>query len=440
MKIMRLLLAIALLGVSAFAQEAATFRKYADAAASVDKFSGTILVARKGNDLLQQSYGLADRAANTPNTDSTTFRIGSMSKSVTATAIMLLRDQGKLKLEDSVCTYIPSCPPAWKSVTLSNLLTHTSGVPDITKFPDFMTYRTIGRTPKQLVDHIAEQPTDFPPGSRFVYSNSNFILLGYVIENVTKTPYETFLAKNIFEPAGMTRSGYEENSKLPAAKGYVREGDVYRDPDLSDMSVRFSAGGLYSTTTDLMALACGLSAGKILKSSTVEEMWTDRGNGYGYGWFVENETNRKAVGHNGRIDGFASSFRLFRDEDLFIAVLSNVNGTNTERMSTALAAIAHGEPFSMPHEHKFVRVSTKTLDQYIGRYRLPWGLELIVTRDGERLMGRAVQERNPTEWKPESSTLFYVPPAGVEIEFVKDTSGKFTLLFDGSAKAERIGD
>ena len=440
MKTLRSLLAIALLAVSAFAQEAGTFRKYADAAASVDKFSGTILVARKGSVLFQQSYGLADRQANTPNTDTTTFRIGSMSKPITATAIMVLRDQGKLKLEDSVCAYIPSCPAAWKPITLTHLLTHTSGVPDITKFPDFMTYRTIGRTPKQLVDHIAEQSTDFPPGSRFVYSNSNFILLGYVIENLTKLPYETFLVKNVFEPAGMTRSGYEENPKLPSAKGYVREGDTYRDPDLSDMSVRFSAGGLFSTTTDLMALARALSAGKILKRAKVDEMWTDRGNGYGYGWFVENENNRRAVGHNGRIDGFASSFRLFRDEDLFIAVLSNVNGTNTERMSAALVAIAHGEPFRMPHEHKFIRVSTKILDQYTGRYRLPWGLELIVTRDGERLMGRAVQEKNPTEWKPESKTQFYVPPADVEIEFIKDTAGKFTLLFDGTAKAERVGD
>lgn len=440
MKMLRFLGALLLLAAAAPAQDIAKLREYAEAAARIDKFSGSILVARKGEVLFQQSYGLADRQVNKPNTDATTFRIGSMSKPITATAITVLRDEGKLKLDDSVCAYIQPCPAAWKPITLTHLLTHKSGIPDITKFPDFMTYRTVAHTPKELVEHIGERPVDFLPGKRFVYSNSNFIVLGLVIKNVSKTPYEAFLAKNVFEPAGMTSSGYFENPKLPSAKGYVREGDTYRNPDPSDMSVRFSAGGLYSTTSDLMKFVRALAAWKILKRSTVEEMWTDRGNGYGYGWFVENESNRRAVGHNGRIDGFASSFRLFRDEDLFIAVLSNVNGTNTERMSAVLAAIAHGEPFRMPREHKFVSVSPTTLDQYVGHYRLPWGLELIVTRDGERLMGRAVQEKSPTEWKAESPTHFYVPPADIEIEFVKDTSGKFTLLFDGSAKAERVGD
>jgi len=207
---------------------------------------------------------------------------------------------------------------------------------------------------------------DFAPGARFSYSNSNFILLGAVIEKVSGMPWADFLAKKIFVPAGMKSTGYEENPRFANAKGYVREGENLREADPSDMSVRFSAGGLYSTAADMMSLPRSLAAGKILKSSTVEEMWTDRGNGYGYGWFVENDNNRRSVAHNGKIDGFASSFRLFRDEDLFIAILSNVQSTNAERMSTALAAIAHGEPFRMPGEHKFVHVPPKVLDLYVG--------------------------------------------------------------------------
>jgi CubicO group peptidase (beta-lactamase class C family) len=289
-----------------------------------------------------------------------------------------------------------------------------------------------------MVELIASRPVEFTPGTKFVYCNSNFILLGVVIENASGKKYEANLTKTVLKPAGMKATGYERKVPGRMANGYVRDGESYRDPDPSAVSVRFSAGGLFSTTTDIMSLTRSLAAGKVLKSSTVTEMWTDRGHGYGYGWIPDAENGRKSIGHTGRIDGFSSAFTYFPDEDLFIAVLSNVNGTNTERMSSSLVAIAHNESFKMPRERHFTTVSALTLEQYDGRYKLPWGLVLVVTHDGDHLFGRAEQEKKPTEWKAESETKFYVPPADIEIEFVKDTAGKVTLIFDGSAKAERL--
>jgi CubicO group peptidase (beta-lactamase class C family) len=416
----------------------AKYREYLDAAANVDKFSGTVLIARRGRVILEQSYGLADRKANQPNTNDTMYRIGSMSKPITATAVMVLRDQGKLKLEDSICLYLSPCPDAWKAIKLTNLLTHTSGIPDVVKFPDYMEFRVKPHTPQQMMDLIASRPVDFASGAKFVYCNSNFILLGVVIEKASGMRYEKYLAKNVLAPAGMKHTGYEANLAGRMANGYVRDGDNYRDPDPSDMSVRFSAGGLFSTADDLLALTRALQAGTVLKQSTVTEMWTDRGNGYGYGWIPDDEKGHKSIGHNGRIDGFASSFRLFQDDDLFIAILSNVNGTNTERMIGVLAAISHGEPFRMPKVRTFISVPAATLAQYEGRYKLPWGLVLVVTHEGDQLFGRAEQEKKPTEWKAESTTKFYVPPADIEIDFEKDASGKMVLNFDGGAKAEKI--
>jgi D-alanyl-D-alanine carboxypeptidase len=432
-----LLLLICVVGVASAQESPAKYREYLDAAAKVDKFSGTVLVARKGQVLIEQAYGLADRKTNTPNADDTMYRIGSMSKPLTATAVMALRDSGKLKLGDSVCVYVAPCPETWKAVTLTHLLTHISGIPDVVKFPDYMEFRVKEHTPQQMVELIASRPVDFAPGAKFVYCNSNFILLGVVIQKASGMPYEKYLRRAVLDPAGMKHTGYE--AKLPGtmAHGYVRDADGYRDPDPSAMSVRFSAGGLYSNVGDLMLFLRGLAAGEILKPSTVTEMWADRGNGYGYGWMPDDEKGRKSIGHNGRIDGYASAFRLYQDEDLFIAVLSNVNGTNTDRMTQSLAAIAHGEPFKMPHERSFISVPAATLAQYDGKYKLPWGLVLVVTHEGDQLFGRAEQEKKPTEWKAESATKFYVPPADIEIEFEKDASGKMVINFDGAAKAER---
>ena len=187
----------------------------------------------------------------------------------------------------------------------------------------------------------------------------------------------------------MKHTGYEVNVPGPSANGYVREADTYRDPDPSAMSVRFSAGGLFSNASDLMLLARGLTAGTILKPATVTEMWTDRGNGYAYGWIPDDDKGRKSIGHNGRIDGYASSFRLFQDEDLFIAVLSNVNGTNTERMIAALSAIAHGEPSRCRECARSLPFQPPRSSSTTDRYKLPWGLVLVVTHEGDQLFGRA---------------------------------------------------
>ena len=439
MKILRLVL-LAFMAGAAWAQDAAKIREYMDAVAKVEKFSGTVLVARKGQVVLEQSYGLADRVSNSPNRNATKYYIGSMTKSITATGIMALRDQSKVKLDASICVYLAPCPEQWKPIQVQHLLTHTSGVADIVRFLDFMELRTKPHTPQQLVELLASRPTEFTPGAKFVYSNSNFILLATILQKVCGMPYEECLQKNVFREAGMTSSGNAASAGKGLAIGYMRDGDNYRQPDPSDTSIRFGAGSAYSTADDLMRLLRSLAAGKVLKPATVEEMWTDRGHGYGYGWFVENEHNRRAVGHNGRVDGYASSFRLFRDEDLVIVVLSNINGFNTERVSATLEAIEHGEPYKMPKERKFVSITAEKLAAYDGKYKLPWGLVLVVTHEGNQLFGRAEQEKKPTEWKAESETLFYVPPADINIEFVRDAAGKVTMVFDGSAKAERIGD
>jgi CubicO group peptidase (beta-lactamase class C family) len=186
-----------------------------------------------------------------------------MSKPITATAVMALRDEGKLKLDDSICIYLKPCPDSWQAINLTHLLTHTSGIPDVVKFPDYMTFRVQPHTPQQMVELIASRPVDFAPSTKFVYCNSNFILLGVVIQKVSGITYEEYLAKSVLKPAGMKSTGYEAKLPGPMANGYVRDGEGYRDPDPSAMSVRFSAGGLYGRLNPTRSSTCHLPTSKL---------------------------------------------------------------------------------------------------------------------------------------------------------------------------------
>ena len=163
-----------------------------------ESFTGAVLVARNGEVLFSQGYGLADRDKNLPNTPQTKYRLGSISKQFTAMAILVLQTQGKLTVQDPVCRYISECPDSWQDITIHHLLTHIAGIPDFTSFPDYETTRATPSSPLQTIARFQDRPLDFKPGEKWSYSNSNYILLGYIIETASGESYETFLQKNIF--------------------------------------------------------------------------------------------------------------------------------------------------------------------------------------------------------------------------------------------------
>ncbi|MGH2498428.1 MAG: serine hydrolase domain-containing protein, partial [Ktedonobacteraceae bacterium] len=170
--------------------------------------SGSVLVAQNGM-LFAKGYGLADKDAGIANTPQTRFRIGSLTKQFTAMAILILQERGKLHVTDHLCLYIADCPTDWQPITIAHLLTHTSGIPDYTDLPDFAPTWTQPTTPEELISRFKNLPLEFTPGSRFRYSNSGFILLGYIIERVSGESYATFLQDNIFSPLKMKNSGYD---------------------------------------------------------------------------------------------------------------------------------------------------------------------------------------------------------------------------------------
>jgi CubicO group peptidase (beta-lactamase class C family) len=293
-------------------------------------FSGSVLIAQHGHVLLSKGYGLADRAQKTPNGPQTRFAIGSNTKQFTAAAILLLEVQGKLKVTDRICAYIPQCPSAWGDITIKELLTHTSGIPDyLNTLPDFAGYAGPLLTPLQIIAHFRDVPLEFAPGTTWKYSNSGYFLLGYIIEQVSGLSYEAFLQKNILTPLNLSDTGYNHNSN-GVAIGYIDITETLAEPE--DPSLPYAAGALYSTVEDMNRWEQALTTDALLPATSRAEMFAPQvampdggpmAAGYGYGFVIGTEVGRRIIWHNGGISGFTSMEARYPVDDVTVIILDN---------------------------------------------------------------------------------------------------------------------
>jgi len=315
-------------------------------------FSGSILIARNGEILVSKGYGMADRQQQIPNTPQTKFRIGSVTKQFTAMAILILQAQGKLNIQDRICVYLTDCPPAWQPITIHQLLTHTSGIPNFTDFPDIHTFKKLPASPAQIIARFKDKPLDFKPGEKWSYSNSGYIVLGFIIEQVTGASYEAFLQQHIFTPLKLLDTGYDHNN-AQLARGYA---DSVSEADTLDMSAPYAAGALYSTVEDLYRWDQALYTEALVAPDLHTKMFTPfaaipesfasiheiTGFGYGYGWFIGRLFNRQVFFHPGGIEGFRASIYRFPADRVTVIVLSNQESTDTDLVSRQLAQIVFG--------------------------------------------------------------------------------------------------
>lgn len=408
---------------------AAQADEYCQAQVAINHFSGSVLVARGDQVLFAKGYGLANIEHGVPNAPHTKFRLGSITKQFTAMAILILQEQGKLSVDDLVSKHVEGCPETWKDVTIHHLLTHTSGIPSFTSLPGYAPSMPLPSSPKQTLDRVRDMPLEFPPGEKFVYSNSGYVLLGQIIEKVSGKPYEKLLPEVIFEPLGMKDTGYDFPAKIVPhrAAGYRRLGDQLANAAYLDMTIPHAAGALYSTVEDLHRWSVALDKGKLISSGAYEKMFTPVKGNYGYGWIVDKQFGRQRIGHGGGINGFSTYIGRLPDEKLCVVVLSNLEGSPPAAIAGGLAAIALGEKYDIPKERIFIAVDGKVLDSLVGEFEIQPGFVLTISRDGERLIGQATGQ-GKTELRAESETRFYVKEAGAEITFVKDDDGKVTKL------------
>jgi len=311
------------------------------------QFMGSVLVA-KGNDVVfETSVGLANVEWNIPDSATTKFRIGSLTKQFTAAAVLLLQERGKLRVDDPVAKYFSDLPASWRSITLRQLLTHTSGIPDTTDLPkpDSREWELSGFTPAMLFDRMRSMPLDFEPGAKFKYSNTGYILLGWIVERASGQSYRDFLKENFFDPLGMAGSGYDLNSTiLPQRASGYRVGSLgIRNANYIDMRAPGGAGGLYSTTGDLLKWTQALFGGRVLHSDSLKAMTTPVEDHYGFGLQIASKNGRRRFAHGGGIDGFGSFLAYFPASGVTIVVLSNVEGPAAPLLEEQLETAYFGD-------------------------------------------------------------------------------------------------
>jgi CubicO group peptidase (beta-lactamase class C family) len=297
----------------------------------VDKtpfFSGSVLVASQDGILLSKGYGLANRQQKISNTPQTRYRIGSITKQFTAMAILILETQGKLKVVDPVCMYFADCPSTWKAITIHHLLTHTAGLPEFTNLRDNKSTLATASVPVRSLARFKDLPLEFAPGEKWVYCNSGYIVLGYIIEQVSKQPYEEFLKQSIFTPLGMGDTGYDHNED-GLAIGYPNQDSIF-PAEYIDMLTPFAAGGLYSTVEDLYKWDQALYTEKLVPQASLDKMFAPQfvipdndGISYGYGWFIGEDRGWRAYWHEGSINGFYSMIVRYPDIRFTMVILSN---------------------------------------------------------------------------------------------------------------------
>lgn len=396
---------------------------------------GYLAVAVDGKMIFHKAYGKANREKGVVADDDTRFRIGSITKQFTATAILTLAKKGLLKVEDPIRKYLPDYPAATgDKITLHQLLTHTSGIPSYTSDDALMKRRDRPISRAELLATFQNKPLDFEPGSRFSYSNSGYFVLGVIIEKVSGKSYEDYLQENILRPAGMTHTSTIDAPDAPdAARGYtVNALDELTQAEPIDMSFPLSAGALRSTARDLVAWDSALRGEKILDAAWQARMYTPEKDGYAYGWTISKVEGKTVIAHGGGIDGFASYIARVPEEKLVVVALFN----NEEFAAGALAKTVlrmalSGKRVEPTPERATVAFDPALLKSWVGDYALTEAsrkdleakvpadvvrsvLTIAVTTEAGRLFFKPVGQSRIQVYRAEDGALF-TKRSGIEL-------------------------
>jgi D-alanyl-D-alanine carboxypeptidase len=306
----------------------------------------SIAVVQGGQVVLAKGYGLASVELGVPATENTVYQLASVTKPFTATAIMLLVEEGKLGLDDQLTERLPDLPKAWETITVRHLLSHTSGIKNLTNLPIFRETIRKDFTPRELVERVAKEPLEFQPGEKWGYSNTNYILLGMVIEKASGRTYGEFMAERIFKPLGMTSTRANDlHAVIPGrAQGYTWNGKELRIGEYHSATQPFAAGMLVTTVADLVKWDAALDSGALLGKSVLDPMWTPtrlstgKTANYGLGWEIGVVNGHRMVSHGGGIPGFSTQLSRFPDDKLTVIVLTNSDGGQSTALARGIAA------------------------------------------------------------------------------------------------------
>ena len=315
----------------------------------------SLAIIRDGRVTRAHGYGFANLELKAPANTDTVYEIGSNTKQFTAAAIMMLAEEGKVRLEDPITKYFPDAPEAWRKITIRHLLSHTSGIQNHVAVPHWLdVFRTnlafeTAPSRDELLRMFFKLPMEFQPGETWAYDNTGYYLLGIIIEKVSGKSYWEFLEERIFKPLGMTATRSTDPQPIVAnrASGYEWKNDRFENRPILLPAIAFSAGSLLSTAEDMAKWDAALYTEKLLKKSSLDQMWTpavtndgtDAPFNYGFGWFIDSYHGHRLVQHSGGTPGFSSLIYRFVDDKLTIIVLTNHSDMIIDELAIDLAGI-----------------------------------------------------------------------------------------------------
>jgi len=353
----------------------------------------SIGVARGGTILHAAGFGSADLENDVPATAQTNYRIGSITKCFTATAIMQLVESGKISLSDPITKFIPGYNTHGFTITVQELLNHTAGIPNYTEIEakDRTKWR-LQRSHEEMRAVFEGEALLFEPGMGWHYSNSGYYLLGMIIENVSGTTYEEYLKAHVIDPAGLSNTQYGHQRPLikHRCRGYDRAKEGWVNAMPISMTTPFAAGALRSTVTDLLTWHRALIDGTLVKPETYRKMVTviplPKGRGshsYGFGFYLGELDGHRTITHPGEIDGFSTWLTYYPDDDLTVVVLTNNSAARPAMIEHQVARAVFGLPQPQP---KSLPLTARDIENWGGTYLLGTMGIHVTQKDGKLLL------------------------------------------------------
>lgn len=390
--------------------------QYFDTLAAHDKFMGSVAVSQNGKIVYTRSIGLADVETKKQPDAETKYRIGSISKTFTSVLVFKAVEEKKLTLAQTINKYYPTIKNADK-ITIAHLLNHRSGIHSFTNDSAYWQYYTLPKTEIELIEIISKGGSDFNPDAKAEYSNSNYLILSFILQKVYKKDYAKILTEKIIRPVGLTQTYYGGKINLTKneCNSYQYKSSWVKEKE-TDMSIPVGAGSILSTPSDLTRFAEALFNAKIISQQSLATMMTIRDN-YGYGLFQIPFYEKKGYGHNGGIDGFSSVFSYFPNEKVTYALTSNGTNFDNNSISIAVLSAVFNKPYELPEFNAAYMVKAEELDQYVGVYasaQIP--LKITISKADNTLMAQATGQPS-FALEASAKDIFKFDRAGVVLEF-----------------------
>lgn len=395
----------------------------------------SVLVVKNKTPLYRKAFGLANIKANLPLTPEHIFRIGSITKQFTSTAILKLIEQGKIDLQDPITKFLPDYPMQGKVITIEHLLTHTSGIKSYTSLVQVVGSKETKAklyTPKEMIDLFKNERMDFNPGDNYLYNNSGYFLLGAIIEKASGKTLNTYFKENFFQPLGMSNTSGDDPKKPSVATGYYRQ-RKFEIADYIHPTAAYAAGSIFSTVDDLWKWNQALFSGSLVNKELIEKAWTPlmlndgSKRNYGYGWQLGRIGDKRVIGHGGTIDGFQSYAMYVPDADVFVAILSNNMSATPEEYAYRAAAMVMG---ALDNPAK-ITLTTKQLDEYVGVYAISNDEQRTISWNGDKLYSQKTGGVK-TAIFPYGKDKFFVENSPARFYFIRNDKGLVTAMeFEG---------